>query len=687
MSDCKLQYFLYICGHKTPVLSTRIQSSYGSLSQIVVSVPYSPYLSNIYEFTKVQIYELKIDGNVNEPTLEGDGVIIGVTRSKSVLGNVSLQLTVLSDAVVYNIRKRFDFYLTDITNADTRMTGDVECMRADENIENFFADTLQNNRFDVGCATCSMLTSNVMGDKDNKSSYSYIYNGKKYYVNINKDVTDEVSLNPKYYNKYLYDYKLMHKFYGVSTSEETKEFFQHDRFLKLITNNCNDLRGENSFWSIAQSIMEYGFCNLYDIPNPTYIPATNNKKTEAIDLGKELEDAKSEDSKNVKKSGDARRDLVNVTASRAFDGLAEFIIKPRSIAGIPLKCNVIWPDQVISENLFKDYMSQPTRVIWQRHMLPGAPANNPVLTTSKLAGPIFDASSDNYFNSFTPNIFETTDENKGQVRDDSNYSDYEQEYGVKYHELSLSHAFDEAFLEKATSAESASRINNLLNYEFIQKFLSTRNIGINVTQDVNIVTGLPVIVLNKFGQHIIAFCTGKSKEWNAQGGMNVTIQLAYPRYYYEDIGVLGNIIDPTSQDQTSLAELELLFGSKALVKAKSTPEELKSAIDSLFQEYLHAIETNTIDNLYKQYSRTSCTMKEFFKFHDFDTTNCDLPESYPSKIFDIETNESGEAVDPISSHYFEVYNDSTKKIESCDNLSVGDIIKRHNEWVSKDHRI
>lgn len=534
-----------------------------------------------------------------------------------------------------------------------------------------------------------------MGDKDSKSSYSYVYNGKRYNVTINKNVENEISLNPKYYNRYLYDYKLMHKFYGVSTSEETKEFFQHDRFLKLITNSCNDLRGENSFWTIAQGIMQYGFCNLYDIPNPTYIPATTNKKVETIDLDEKLEEASGDDKKNCKKSGNARRDLVNLITSRMFNGLAEYVVKPISIAGIPLQCNIIWPDQVISENLFKDYMSQPTRVIWQRHMLPGAPDDNPVLTTEKLAGPIFDSSSKNYFNSFTPKMQTVKTETGGQVRDDSNYSDYEQEYGIKYHELQLSHAFDEAFLEKATVKDSSSRINNLLNYEFIQKFLSTRSLGINVMPDVNVVPGLPLIILNKFGQHVIAFCLGKTKSWSAQGSVNVQVQVGYPRYYYEDIGTLGNIIDPTSQDQTSLSELEMIFGTKALVPAKSTPEKLQAAIKSLFEEYLHAVDTNTLDALYKKYSRKSCTMEEFFKFHDLDTTNCNLPEKYPTTIFDVDLDDSGKVENKISSHYFEVYdrvyNEELGKMElkseQCDNLSIAAIIEKHNDWVSKDHRI
>lgn len=693
--------YLYIAGIRVPLVSCSVASQFGQISSFNIELNYSPYINHIHEYTKIQLWEQKIaDGKVYPEELQFDGVVIGVVRNKNVIGNVSARLTCLSDGVIWNQRKQYDFYLNDIADVDIRLTGDVRNMRADGAITNYFGSTVSSNLFDIGCSVASVLTSTpnitLSGESENNVnetsvvSYDYIYNGKKYYKQVLETKEKTANGNPLYYNRFLDNYKLAFKLYGVSTYKSIKDFFQYDRTLKLIGNNVQDLVGENTFWGVAAQIMQYGFYSVYDIPNPTYIKS--NKKV--------AETFNTTNSVNLSDVKDPKEDYtskVSITGPEPiqFNGLAQYILKPISVLGVPLKCNIIFPNQVVSESLFLDYLNIPTRVLYQKNPIPNSDNSNILLTTIKIAGPIIPKTNENYFASFTPEVLssspkinqELSNDIGAFVRTGSIYSEYEKEYGIRYQQLQFSYAFDAALLGKELSESETEeqkqnvlknankKINNFLNYEFAQRFFASRNYNIQVTPDVDIVVGLPVIILNQNQEHIIAFCVGKQKSWDARGNKTVMVSLSYPRYYYEDIDDLGNAIDPTSYDDNALKELEILFGSKRFVDGQTriTSALLKTKIDELFNNYI--ANKGNID--YNNYKRKVCNLSEFIELHTGKSKKYNsMPDEYLENTF-----ESTEQANNLSSHTFYVNGEKQPL------MSNKTIIKKHLEWISKGQRI
>jgi len=494
-------------------------------------------------------------------------------------------------------------------------------------------------------------------------------------MNIVDDQASSKDLLPPYYKKFLSDFKLGQKLYGITTSDGVKKFFQHDRFLKIIEGNVQDLVGENTFWSIGAQILQYGFYSIYDIPNPTFIPGKNHKSSAVA-------------GQNIKDSLDKLTLAVPTNGKEAtLDGLAEYILKPVSVLGLPMKCNIIWHDQVVRESLFYDMMAAPTRIIMQKHPIPGI-TNSVVLMTKKIAGPNFPDDGTSFFSSLTME----GDKEVG-AREVNSFSEYENEYGVSYQQLQLSYAFDAALLNKKFEGKKgeelkektdalSSQINNLLNYEFSQRFFACRNYNLQVTPNVNIVAGLPVIVMNKTGEHIVAFVTGVEKMSDAPNGQKcVQLSVSYPRFYYEDVGSLGNVVDPASTEEQASLELAALFGTKPLVKAGSNSAVLAKEIEALHSAYLHSTEENR-QKMRETYRRTVCTYAQFMHLYGHSVANAKMmPATYLMKEY-----ASSENADELSTHQFKVM-DPEKKEAVWFTGSNHDIIRAHLTWTQSAQRV
>lgn len=722
MSDSRIyQHYLYLAGIQVPLISDVISSQFGSLASANIEVQYSPFILNIHEYTKVQIFEqINDNGVLLDPTLEFDGIVIGITKNKNVLGEVSARLTCLTDGVIWNQRKQYDFYINNILNVDTRGTDTEKNMRADGSIDNYFQGILQGNKFDVGCAVSSLLTSRShakpgatveLQDANQKkyqsatashSYYEYIYNGKAFYKNLlnESDQTGTQSVTPFYYERFLTEYHLANKVYGISTSTDVKEFFQQDNFANLITNQINDLQGENSFWTIAGAVLKYGFYNMYDIPNPTYIKKGNNPApAKEGKHGYNLNDVTGAaegttvahtdytSSLNISDGIEGKQTIRN---DREYSGLGEYLLKPISVLGIPYKCNVIWPDQVVQESLFYDLINTPTRILYQQQCLPGL-SSDVVLTTNMFVGPHFiePNAASNYFTAFnTPNI----SINDTSIRPQIIYSDYEKEYGLRAQRVNLSYAFDTALLNRndLTVKQVNEKLNNFLNYEFTHRFLSSRNYSLQVTPDVSIIAGMSTVVLNNEGQHVLCFCTGIQKTWYTSGQKSVQISVAYPRYYYENIGALGNIIDPVSRDPIAIKELNTIIGSEPLdgiVKPNNVIDSSSTNIESIIEDLFKNYNTNSdVSTLKSKYRRQVCTYKDFYELHG-KTFYTNLLYSYPDGLFDSTTKANA-----LSTHVFKVfYNDGNNRSIATYNvdhtMSNRDIIEKHLEWTKEGQRI
>lgn len=721
--DTATQFGLYIAGIRVPFVGVNVGSQFGSMASLSISIPYSPFILRLHEQTKIHLLSRKIiNGVMQEPKLEFDGILVGAIRSRNVLGQASAQLTCMTDGYIWNRRKQYDFYLEQIANADVRGTGENPNIRADGVITNYYDDLLSDNRFDTGCAAASVLTTIVYGKCEEgkfdegvqviPTYYEYIYNGNKFSKRIEGDEASQQSdgvianrdLTPTYYRRYLEKHKLANKVYGISTSSAVKTFYQTDHFIKTVSNSLRDLQGENTFWSIAAQVMQYGFYSVYDIPNPTFVrgKTSDPSKVSSINLSaikSRLEDGAITDSDSAIRYGGEI--TVSKKENRKLHGLAEYILKPISVLGLPLKCNIIWPEQVVSESFYYDFMSAPTRVSVTRHAIPGDDNGSTVLTTTKVVGPAFPEAGDHYFKSF--NAFYK------EFRDMESYSDYEKEYGINYRPIPLSYAFDASLLSEEGGAddkeddavikeknvvEITRKMRDFVNYNFTQFFYASRSYNIAVTPDVEIVPGLPVIILNRDGEHVIAFATGVQKSFDASNGnLNVQVSLNYPRYYYENIEALGNVVDPSSigtqeEMETAISEMEVIFGSQRLINPGEYAQ-LANKIDTIFAEYIKHDEDGR-QVMREEYSRSVCSYSEFLEFH----TDTPAPLNAKFKLVDempIRTFESSELANGLSHRYFRVYNHRKKAVEVYDPtkqpLSNKAIVKKHLEWTSEDQKI
>lgn len=672
------KYHCFIAGVKVPLIYADISSGYGTLASCNITLNYSPFITHLQKFTKIQVFEVLNDnGKIQEPTLEFDGVLIGITRAKNVLGNVSVVLQLSTDGVVWNQRKQYDFYLNNITDADPRGTDSRLNIRADGHIQNFLGQILSKNKFDVGCAACSVLTSLTHGIKDNgkaaESYFSYSYNGKVYDYDVldGHGPTDEC-VEPKYYSeRFFNNFKLNKKVYGISTSDKIKEYFKQDRFIKMLENNNQDLYGENTFWTIATKVLSYGFYDIFDIPNPTFLPKI---KTSAlpVHLKQEVENIDGNEAK-------AKKNVIPATQNRDCDGLAEYIFKPRSVIGIPFKCNVIWPDQIIQENLYCNFFGQPTRVLLKKNPLVGTKGN--ILTTSIFAGPHYKG-EDQFLSSFnTPQKeYKNTTQRNERIR-----SEYEEAFGLNASHIHMGYAFDETLLgdhEKATDAEkedTLGKVYKFLNYEFAQKFLSSRTYQIQVDPEVNPVCGVSTVVMNEYGEHVIAFCLGVRKSWDVNGKKTVTLNVAYPRFYYEELADINSAIDPTSTDKEFLEELQTLLGCEAITSAGTNNGNLKVVVEGLFKEYL----SNKNIKKSGKFKRKVCTFNEYLSLFGMEKVkDIELVNQYTSQVFDSTVEEA-----KLSTNKIVVFDRSTGKSEEIKNLKNSDYVYKHLKWISTAKRI
>jgi len=394
--------------------------------------------------------------------------------------------------------------------------------------------------------------------------------------------------------------------------------------------------------------------------------------------------------------------LIPVLGNRKYDGLGEYILKPISVLGIPFECNIIWPDQVISDSIFYDMINAPTRTLLKKHYLPEKQGKDGVITTAVYAGPSFNSNNGEYLTSFIPSELRF---DPGQVRHENILSPFESQYGVNYAYLELSYAFDSVLLKDVADAAEAeqleidtnriNKVSNFLNYEFSQRYFGSRSYQIQVTPDVNIINGFPVVILQNTGEHIIAFCTGVTKGFNASGEGHkwINLSISYPRYYYENIGKLGNLIDPTSQNNTSLEELKLLIGSDSIIEpSENSQENLISAIENLYQEFLNdqSFGKENVKNKYYRATKENpytnidsyiCDLDGYMKFIGLITNYVtDLPNEYPNLLF-----ESSSEEDALSTNYFKVVENG--QVVEYKGYSNRNIIKKHLEWISSAQKI
>jgi len=376
-----------------------------------------------------------------------------------------------------------------------------------------------------------------------------------------------------------------------------------------------------SFMEIGASALSYVFYEFINIPRPAFMPGVGSFNSIAP-----------QETKNYKE--DIERLHRTLTCNgRAYPGIAEFVVVPQSIFAIPPACNVVFPSQIVSMSLGYDYASEITRNRYQ-------PKGMFLPFDKTYVGPNKIAEGDGgYFGDFSqPKSDLRTVVLGAYIKNDTEFSKYETEYGVNHTEINtLNSAYDslarklpprvaaspnDAVGNKTddTKAESKEDTNHgdmalsvvckLLNYEFVKKYLGGRNLSIQVDSSVDAVPGYGLLILSDSGTHIMARCMGYAKTWSANGHYAVTLQVAYPRYYYEDITNIGAVQDFIMDNEERLKISMELIGSAAIMSIN----EFKS----------HADQMKIVDDIYKnnklpdplKKERTVTEFRQFVAFHN-----------------------------------------------------------------------
>ena len=740
------KYYVFIAGKPVQFESITINSGYNQLASLNLTLHYSPYIMCIPKYTKVQVWS-EVNGKYE---LEFDGSIVQKSKVRNLLGQVVTNFVAYTDGVIWNKRTRINFHIDYVLDMNFAGTGEVVSENADPVVTPFLQNIIKNNMYDVGCAAASVITSYFSGGKGtNSNQYYYFYNGKKFYCKEETSLNTPAEIvNAPYYTHFLNDFKLQHKVYGVTTSYWMKNFLQFERSVDLMWNTVAD--GSNrliTFWQMSMNLLQSGFYDVYNIPNPTFIQ--NDKydrviKTKSLtSTSKQLnESISAEDADKVKDElksksrvkQDEITSQVSVTEKKSYDGLAEYIFKPRNVLSLLFECNIIWPDEIIAENLTYNMFAEPTRVRFLRQQLPNGPGGENAALKKVYLGPYLPKTKEQnidpslYFGSY-----DTMNPKDNVQRNENQYSDYELSYGISYEPVDLNYAFSESitlstgseggkaakeakrleedkktFEEKVISAfavfetnrknklmddnkndpnckakvdkiletlpkkSSEYTVNSLfpeisysgtvaqyieetydkpikeaqdktlkakekvdtvdtrnissyLNYEFAQRFYKTRNYSITVQPSVNIIAGLPVLILSPEGDHVIAFCLATTKIYDARGQMAMQVQLAYPHYYYEDVSEMGIQTDAIVNDPKSVEELSMIVGSKPLhdptaqniyqnaIDLFKKSEALRGRIEGLFNTY-QKLSPDAREAEKLKYKRKVCTYSEYTSF-------------------------------------------------------------------------
>ena len=680
------KFHLFLAGVRTPMVGFQIICQHNYLALCHVSLPYSPWIINLRRDTKFQIWRQdrpydpqRPDDPWDKPELEFDGVVVAKSEGLDVNGNASFRFSGHSDGVAWQRRKQLDCYLEHLGNwSDRGLDARINLRIGSGNIMNFFSMVIKENSYDVGMAYSSVLTSTLYNEKKDGekngwgATYEYVYNGKQFRRNLSgaKSLRKDVefpTLNPTWYKRFLDDYKLAYKVYGVPTNEFVRKFLGNSETFKII-GDANimgqDLQGLTPLFTVGATILNYGAYDLFNIPRPTFLKAQGKKKP--------FEDiTPTEDEEGNKIIREFYKELT--LENRAYSGLAEFIIKPETLHAIPPKCNVIFPKQIISMSMDYNFSGEPTRIRYTSK-LPFVPSALEDLTSVVIVGPSQVGSDRTYFSAFSRPKEGISYPPSAIGRADGVYSVYEEVYGAYHRDVTFNSAQEETFrkinipslsltseeqraviksaleiesdeeidrvtasltkdqqkeVDKAMAERVAEKVkgeesshnaikllNGLINYHFIKSYLENRPISIRVDSTVDAVPGHGILLLSNTGAHIVAYCVGYAKSWSAQGSYDVSLLIKYPRYYWEDVSGMALEHDPilgNNNDETALKISMDLVGSTAIMDAWQFRHGSSQAkgIEKIFKDYTE----DPNGYVYPGGKRSVATFKDFVNFH------------------------------------------------------------------------
>lgn len=709
-----IKYHVFIAGLLVKTGAVVIATGVNNLCSCRVSIDYSPHIIHLPKYSQISVFS---SINDSEPTLEFDGVIVGINYSKSIMTGHSVTLSCFTQGIVWNARRQIDLTLQELLGSVVKAgSTDLYFSGVGGGIDSNYANFIKTNGYDIGAAGTCVLTSHFIyntsaknsdGSQDtNPTSYLFVYNGKLLKSEFDTVPENDTTgfTNPTFYLRFLDTLRLSNKVYGLSTTATLTKYFQQDRFLEAIASNTyTDIHGENTFWQIAANTWNIAFHEVIDVPNATFIPYDNNTSTQTTLNISEFKvssfDSDGENTKTISQfTTDSFKKISVINNKNQFAGLAEYVIKPRSIFGIPFKCNVIWPDQVIEFSFLKDYLNEVTRMRCIRNGIPGVSDSNLRLSTSVILGPNFN-DKDNYFNSFNVSTINADDDTRPRTQHD--YSTYEDQFGAVQADIQLMEAYNatlygDADDDKSKLEESNRRLKIYTNHEFAQRYFINRPCSITVNNEVDVVAGMPIVILNESGQHIIAYCASKEKSWQANGSMSVRLEVHSARYVSELIGNLAQVVDPLSYESlknndqqgelnNTVKELEKLLGSERIDVLFGDTNTIETAVNDTFKRYNYYKDSNLID-LKSLYKRKVCTYTEYCNFYEnkplqfksnqyVKPTPISIEQNMSAQLQDIFNSTPG--MDSLSCNRYTVYDTINNTLETISGKSVNEIVNLH----------
>ena len=574
----------YVAGIRIPINAFSVSGQVSNFCSGYVDCAWSPFLSKLHKGVKITI--VKYVSGDDFATLEFDGTIQGIIENKGSDGQNSIQLTFVSDGYIWTLKKKAMFMTEELMNQSMiakqfEHQVDSQSITINSGVIDPTTMVFQSKliKGDAAKAAAMFLTCAYDNDGENLGAFTYCMNGitKKSDGTIAADTITKSGgyLWSKWLQLYFGDYQLPYKVGYIAVSEETKAYFVEQKQWDVLKNAAQAWSGTFSYWDMSSHFAKAMQCEILCIPNPTYIQSDNISMVD-----------------NSASPTDSPTGL-----------LAEYIVKPVTCFGSVPLCNIIFPDQIKFKTSKVDQWGEITRVFIPIGMLPSN--LDPKLHAISALNSEGPKGLTDYFSDY--NMRKDPEGKKIGMR--SNYEEY---FGVNPMEVSV----NENIYRYLAANKKLDELNRILNAEFMKFNLTKYQMTVVLTPDVRVVPGMSVLILDRDGDHTIAYCNSFSYTWEASGRVSSSITLIYPHRYSLDTTALSEYSNSLSPDSAESHKLEKMIGSAFLAPGKAPIEEVFKEWRNKYDGNSYLMKKNEV-----KYTREIATLADFLTFHGMSTYN------------------------------------------------------------------
>ena len=549
-----IKWICFINGIEVPLIAASVSSIANELTSAQITLPYSPFLSRLPKHTKITLFSINFNDVPAIPRLEFDGVIQIISwRKDRFSGNTGLFIMAQTDGIIWSARKKFNFYLDNCFGVDRMASKMQDISQVNNTLDSPVFDpvnqVVSSANGDGGRAATLFLTH--MFNLDSNQKFSGTLNYRDCGTSVNTlgknnstggvDQISEANTNINWYahyiKKYYEDYNVLNKVCRINLPDMYKQAFGDYQSWNIVIQQMGTARGEVNFWNFAAYLCDlYGF-EIFDLPDCNYT------KISDADINYLYS------APEVQSGTGVPTVKVKIGTPKYF--MAEYLIKPKSPFGpIPL-CNIIFPDQVLDKSFQKNFQMEVTRVNAAQvniNALALGP-NDSGIGYNFYQGPFTTNTTNDYFGSFN---IDKLPINPEELATFMKRSSYEDEFGSSSKTVQLPDVISRMFAtilqnnEKGSAKyeEAMKNIQSMMNHHFMIAYTDKVQFTMQITPDVEVVPGMPLLVLDENGEHIVAYCTGREKSWSKDGQYYINLKLQYARPYDIKSQSMADIIDP-----------------------------------------------------------------------------------------------------------------------------------------------